>query len=147
MKSPLPAKAEMFSLNAYKWFRDTPNQALDQAYEAALAIKKIEDEHFSGNKIGADSNQSPSINGYFQNKLNARLRTARWRLIEFRTASAIISDADLPSPLKTRPEIARSDPLNIHPQTSYDSQQSLSKLCSWIKFLPDMLNLNLRLLI
>lgn len=70
MKSPLPAKAEMFSLNAYKWFRDTPNQALDQAYEAALAIKKIEDEHFSGNKIGADSNQSPSINGYFQNKLN-----------------------------------------------------------------------------
>lgn len=29
----------MFSLNAYKWFRDTPNRALDQADEVALAIK------------------------------------------------------------------------------------------------------------
>jgi len=74
MRLPLPARAELFSLNAYHWFRTTPNRALDRAYKAALAIKKIEDENFSGNKIGTDSNQSPSVTAYFQNKLNALLR-------------------------------------------------------------------------
>lgn len=128
MRLPLPARAELFSLNAYHWFRTTPNRALDRAYKAALAIKKIEDENFSGNKIGTDSNQSPSVTAYFQNKLNALLRTARWRLVEFRTASAIVSDADLPFSLETRSDVARSSPLNPDSQTSYNSQQLLNKL-------------------
>jgi hypothetical protein len=46
MRLPLPARAELFSLNAYQWFHNTPNRTLERAYKAALATKKIEDEHF-----------------------------------------------------------------------------------------------------
>jgi len=36
--------------NANRWFYDTSERALDQAYKAALMIKVIEDEHFNGKK-------------------------------------------------------------------------------------------------
>ena len=34
-----------------RWISNNSENALDQAYQKALAIKKIEDEHFKGKKI------------------------------------------------------------------------------------------------
>lgn len=37
--------------NANQWFRDTPKRALDQAYDAALKIRALENEHFHGTEF------------------------------------------------------------------------------------------------
>ena len=34
-----------------QWFTKTPDRALDQAYEAALKIRQLEDNHFDGNPV------------------------------------------------------------------------------------------------
>ena len=37
--------------NAQRWYLETPERSLDEAYKAALLIKAIEDENFNGKKI------------------------------------------------------------------------------------------------
>lgn len=52
--------------NANQWFLETPERALEQAYKAALLIKAIEDKHFDGNKISADSTNLSQQISYLQ---------------------------------------------------------------------------------
>lgn len=129
MRLPFPRRVETVSLNAYQWFRDTPYRALDEAYRAAITIQKIETEYFNGNKIEADSAHNRSVAAYFQTKLHQLLRTARWRLAEFRIASAIVSDSD--NSLGANNTIsngALAIATSPEPRTDYDAQQTLTKL-------------------
>jgi hypothetical protein len=70
---------------AEQWYLETPDRALDQAYDAALKIKAIENEHFGGEKISPRSTQlRGSAFAYFESDLQKYLRIMRMKLTEFR---------------------------------------------------------------
>lgn len=74
------------------WFSTTPERALDQAYKAALMIKTIEDEHFNGKKISAESGDyGDSVISYFEGELNKYLMIAKIRLAEFKSTRAMLN--------------------------------------------------------
>ncbi len=89
-----------------QWFSKTPDRALDQAYEAALRIRQIEDNHFDGNPI------SESYGGYsrssyrlLQKDLKRYLSIIKRRMAEFRTSSSVYqisSMGSLTGPLTNR---------------------------------------------
>ncbi len=76
-------KIYAYLVSLYKWYLKTPARSLDQAYEAALRIKQIEDEHFNGNQIYIDPASISSVNDYFESELRKQLRLVRMRLTEF----------------------------------------------------------------
>ncbi len=84
---------------AERWYLTTPDRALDQAYDAALAIRAIEEQHFQGEKIGsAVGGYNANTQGYFDAELRKHLKTIRMRLVEFRGSRATI---DVTNPNKT----------------------------------------------
>jgi hypothetical protein len=73
-----------------RWFMRTPERALNEAYDAALTIKSIEDTHFSGGKVSSDfGNYSQNVYAYFQAELDKYLNIIKLRLSEFKTSSSI----------------------------------------------------------
>ena len=50
-----------FFRNAGQWLFKSPDQSLDQAYEAALTIKKIEDDYFEGQPIAQENSDYGDI--------------------------------------------------------------------------------------
>lgn len=77
--------------SANRWLLRTPERALNEAYEAALKIKGLEDAHFGGNRISIHSNNySRSAINYFQGELKKYLDIIKIRLIEFRASSSIV---------------------------------------------------------
>jgi hypothetical protein len=82
-----------FLLAAYRWYLQTPERSLDEAYQAALKIKEIEDKHFNGNKIDVDlSRYSNSVMDYFDSDLKKLLKMARMRLTEFRASRWFLNE-------------------------------------------------------
>ena len=74
-------------LSAYRWYLQTPERSLEEAYKAALQIKVIEDEHFNGSKIDFSSSlYSSSVMEYFESDLKKLLKIARMRLTEFKAS-------------------------------------------------------------
>ncbi|MEC4804569.1 MAG: proton extrusion protein PcxA [Jaaginema sp. PMC 1079.18] len=70
--------------SAKRWFFDTPERALDQAYRAALMIRAIEDEYFNGQKVSRDNSEySSSVFNYCEAEVQKNLKTIRLRLTEF----------------------------------------------------------------
>lgn len=77
---------------AEQWYLETPDRALDQAYDAALKIKAIENEHFGGKKIAPHSTQlRGSAFDYFEADLQKYLRIMRMRLTEFRQSRSALA--------------------------------------------------------
>ena len=91
MKTPAFTRIRRYVLSANQWFMGTSSRALDQAYEAALRIKKIEDEHFGGKKIPLEADYEDSVLAYFQTELKKNLRIARLRLIEFKASNSMFN--------------------------------------------------------
>ncbi|WP_346293298.1 proton extrusion protein PcxA [Sphaerothrix gracilis] len=80
---------------ARQWFTKTPERALDQAYEAALMIKTLEDQYFDGNPISASSGAySQSARSYFQAELKKYLKLIEMRMAEFRSSSFVLRTFD-----------------------------------------------------
>ncbi|WP_427159047.1 proton extrusion protein PcxA [Aliinostoc sp. HNIBRCY26] len=74
-----------FLLSAYRWYLQTPERSLDEAYKAALKIKAIEDEYFNGSTIDFNSAiYSSSVMDYFESDIKKQLKLVRMRLTEFR---------------------------------------------------------------
>ncbi|MGA9380798.1 MAG: proton extrusion protein PcxA [Phormidium sp.] len=74
------------------WYIDTPERALEQAYNAALQIKAIEDEYFEGNKISVNqTDYGDSVKAYFQSELKQNLTIAANRLREFKASSYFLN--------------------------------------------------------
>lgn len=86
-------KIYSFLLAAYRWYLQTPERSLDEAYNAALKIQEIEDKHFNGNKIDIDSAMySNSVMDYFESDLNKLLKIARMRLTELRASRWFLNE-------------------------------------------------------
>ncbi|MBF2055745.1 MAG: proton extrusion protein PcxA [Cyanobacterium sp. T60_A2020_053] len=61
--------------------------ALDSAYQSALKIKNIENEHFEGKKIIFDNgNYSERVFDYFQSELASNLKNIDVKLTQFKTS-------------------------------------------------------------
>ncbi|XQQ04896.1 MAG: proton extrusion protein PcxA [Leptolyngbya sp. IPPAS B-1204] len=76
---------------ANRWLLRTPERALNEAYEAALRIKGLEDAHFNGNRILLNSgNYSKSAQAYFQGELKKYLNIIKVRLIEFKASRSVV---------------------------------------------------------
>ncbi len=108
---------------AKNWFYDTPERALDRAYNAALAIKAIEDEHFGGQKISANtSNDSDSVISYFEEELKKYLKTVKIRLAEFKSSRSAIGSQE--PKLETRDLEAIDNPSQYYP-IDFNERQSI----------------------
>lgn len=85
-----------------QWYRETPERALEQAYEAALAIKAIEDEHFGGQPI-ADraSDYGHSTLSYFKSDLQKYLKVIQTRMVEFNASRSFL---ELPQRVAAQPK-------------------------------------------
>ncbi len=77
-----------------KWFFNTPERALDEAYRIALMIKAIEDEHFQGKKVTADFTEyGESVIIYFQQEVDSYIHKIKARLIEFESSRSVVKFA------------------------------------------------------
>ncbi|MBA3923038.1 MAG: proton extrusion protein PcxA [Nostocaceae cyanobacterium] len=80
-----------------QWFFQTPLRALEQAYQAAVIIKSIEDQYFDGNKISTNaSNYTVNVRSYWQTELDKNLNIINRRLAEFKISRSV---ANLASPV------------------------------------------------
>ncbi|MEO1394118.1 MAG: proton extrusion protein PcxA [Cyanobacteria bacterium J06634_5] len=79
-----------------QWFSRTPDRALDQAYEAALKIRQIEDTHFGGNPV-AEGYGTLSRSSYrlLQKDLKKYLSIINRRMAEFRASSSMTSVSEM----------------------------------------------------
>ncbi|WP_088241424.1 proton extrusion protein PcxA [Calothrix rhizosoleniae] len=96
---------------AYRWYSKTPEYFLEVAYQAALKIKAIEDEHFHGNKIApSTASYSSSVMNYFQADLQKQLQIIEIRLKIFNTSRTFLPV----SPTKTvDQESEETDKINL----------------------------------
>ncbi len=91
MKTPASNRFKGSIRAAKQWFFKTPERALEEAYQAALAIKGLEDAHFGGKKILEDySSFSQSAQAYFRSELKKYINIAKVRLAEFRISSSAL---------------------------------------------------------
>jgi hypothetical protein len=117
---------------ANQWFLDTPERALDQAYKAALMIKAIEDEHFDGRKISADSSeQSSSVVAYFEADLYKYLQTVKVRLAEFKSSRSVFSGSE-PKQINTNEVEAIGNPARYYPLELNEKQSIIIEKLNFI---------------
>ncbi len=75
-----------------QWFTKTPERALDQAYEAALKIRQLEEKHFNGNPVSESyGSYSRSTYQILQKDLKRYLSIVKRRMAEFRASSSVYS--------------------------------------------------------
>ncbi|NQE32889.1 proton extrusion protein PcxA [Microcoleus asticus] len=92
--------------SAHQWYRETPDRALEQAYDAALAIKAIEDEHFGGQRISARSGDyGHSTLSYFKSELQKYLKVIQTRMVEFNASRSFL---ELPERVGAKPKAGQS---------------------------------------
>lgn len=78
------------------WLANTPDRALQEAYEAAQMIREMEEKHFNGNPVSPASGlYGKSAQDYFQAELKKYLDIIKVRLAEFRTSSSIVRFSDV----------------------------------------------------
>jgi hypothetical protein len=78
---------------SYRWFFGTPERALEKAYNAALAIKLIEDEYFRGEKISdRDERYGKTILDCFITDLNKYLNLIKINLAEFKVSRFLLAN-------------------------------------------------------
>ena len=101
MRTSILQKIKTSVRSANHWVSDTPERSLDQAYNAALQIKAIEDEHFNGKKISVDSaDYGVSVMAYFQTELNKNLNIAKLRIAAFNATSSVLDLANQINPIR-----------------------------------------------
>jgi hypothetical protein len=89
--SPSPLRRALLATE--KWLKRTPDRAVDQAYDAVLKIKAIEDEHFGGQTV-TSGDYSRSGQDFFESDVNQYLRIARVRMAEFKTSRRFLTLSD-----------------------------------------------------
>ena len=99
---------------AERWYQDTPERSINDAYKAAIAIKRLEDEHFDGQPINLDPSSPKAISSYFQAELNQNLRIIRNRLATFKVSRFFIGSD--PNKVKSQADVTRLSP---EPSTDY----------------------------
>jgi len=88
--------------SARQWYRETPERALEQAYDAALAIRAIEDEHFGGQPISDRAGDyGHSTLSYFKTELQKYLKVIETRMVEFNASRFFL---ELPERVAAKPK-------------------------------------------
>jgi hypothetical protein len=82
--------------SAERWYQDTPDRALEEAYQAAIAIKRIEDEHFNGAPVNLSPDSGGAVATYFQAEVKKHLRTIRSRLTTFKVSRVFVETTNPP---------------------------------------------------
>ncbi|MBI4785404.1 MAG: proton extrusion protein PcxA [Oscillatoriophycideae cyanobacterium NC_groundwater_1537_Pr4_S-0.65um_50_18] len=91
MRNSLAGVVRSYLRSSNRWLLRTPERALNQAYDAAVLIKGLEDAHFGGNRVAFDSGSySKSAQSYFESELKKNLDIIKIRLAEFRASSSIV---------------------------------------------------------
>lgn len=104
------------------WYLDTPERALSEAYQAALKIQQIENEHFGGRPIGPGSGYSPVVLNYFEAELQKLLKMARMRLTEFKASNRFMN-SDRRSPANQTRRISAQEVTNSTNTYTLDKSQ------------------------
>ena len=55
--------------NIFSWVKNSPERLIDEAFEVAVDIKRIEEENFNGNKIANDGSFGSSVFSVFEIQL------------------------------------------------------------------------------
>ena len=96
-----------------QWFSQMPDRALDQAYEAALKIRQLEDSYFDGNTISeANGRYSRSAYRLLQKDLKKYLAIIKRRMVEFRASRNTLPVADSPQLSDPLPDDVPLDQIN-----------------------------------
>lgn len=100
--------------NTNQWFSESSERCLDDAYQAAFRIKKIEDEHFKGEKISSKyTDYGTSLLGYFQTELNSNLQVIKIKMAQFKTSRLFVNLSDKSSSsLQVKKDSIHNDALN-----------------------------------
>ena len=99
MKKPPFKNLQGYLRDANKWFSATPERSLEEAYNAALTIKSIEEQHFNGQKISAETAPySESVMQYFEGQLNKYLNIAKLNLSAFKISRLLLATTKLEQP-------------------------------------------------
>ena len=89
MKSNSPDNNASPLQNIFSWVKNTPERAIDEAFEAAVNIKRIEEETFKGNKIANDGSFGVSVFSVFEIQLQKYLRTINARLSFYKISASL----------------------------------------------------------
>ena len=82
--------------NTTQWFTGTPERALEQAYRAAEKIKDIEEQHFGGKKVSAESgNYGISVVAYFTTEVKRYLQKINVNMAVFKTSRLFLSLSEI----------------------------------------------------
>lgn len=123
--------------SAYQWYRETPHRALEQAYDAALAIKAIEDEHFGGQKISARSGDyGQSTLSYFKSELQKYLKVIQTRMVEFNASRFFL---ELPDRVGAKPKAGHSADRHQH-GLHLDNKERASLILEKLEFIDGVID-------
>jgi hypothetical protein len=89
MKSNSPDNNASPLQNIFSWVKNTPERAIDEAFEAAVNIKRIEEETFKGNKIANDGSFGVSVFSVFEIQLQKNLRTMNAKLSFYKVSASL----------------------------------------------------------
>lgn len=92
--SSFSQKIYSYLVSLYKWYLRTQERSLNEAYNAALHIKNVEDEHFGGKKINIDSSEYSTVGDYFESDLRKHLKIVRMRLTEFNASRFFLNESN-----------------------------------------------------
>ncbi|MCC3513824.1 MAG: proton extrusion protein PcxA [Microcoleus sp. PH2017_17_BER_D_A] len=122
--------------SAHQWYRETPERALEQAYDAALAIKAIEDEHFGGQGISErSSDYGHSTLSYFKSELQKYLKVIQTRMVEFNASRSFL---ELPDRVGAKPQAGHSP--DRHPRLGLDAKDRSSLVFEKLEFIDGVMD-------
>ncbi|MBW4493321.1 MAG: proton extrusion protein PcxA [Oscillatoria princeps RMCB-10] len=137
MKTPLFKAIKGVMQSAGQWLTETPERALDDAYDAALRIRAIENEHFNGQKVSPESaSHSDSVQAYFQAELNKNLNQARQKLSEFKLTRSFVENA----PGKTPKTILFETPASPPDWRTRESKEKELLILEKLNFIDEVLS-------
>ncbi len=123
---------KQFWSHTNQWFRDTPERALDQAYDAALKIQALEQEHFQGEKIASQSAEySDRVLAYFNSELKKYLKIIQSRLMVFNASRSLFG---LSEQINPNGQLAKVH-LYEHNNGSFKPTAPVSTICEKLEFI------------
>ncbi|BAQ63391.1 proton extrusion protein PcxA [Geminocystis sp. NIES-3709] len=73
-----------------RWISNSSQNALEEAYQKALVIKKMEEEHFNGQKIDLkNSTYGDRVFSYFEEELKSNLQIINIKINQFKTSKSV----------------------------------------------------------
>jgi hypothetical protein len=121
---------------ARQWYRDTPERALEQAYEAALAIKAMEEEHFGGQRVSDRSGEyGHSTLSFFKSELRKYLKIVETRMVEFKASRSFL---ELPERVAAKSQNGHLADNNSH-QLGVDLKDETSLVLEKLEFIDSVI--------